>query len=462
MARHSLRFPLHFSPDALILTATNCHADPPSGSAAGPRKRALGSMPKKLSEKAIAALDAPEGKREAWLSDTEVVGLRVRAMAGAKTFYACWTDRATGERRREKLGAWGGITLEQAREAAQVILGDVAKGDDPQAKRAARRAEAEREKAERALTLAALVDDWAKLHLAGKRPRYAAEAVRAIKHAFARDLTKPAARLTRAEAVNVLDTLAKAGKVAIAGRTLAYARACYAWAAKRGKVPENPFAALPVAAGVTERERELSAEEIGKVWTAASRMPEPFGPFLCLLLLTLCRRDEVAGMRWSELSADLTTWTIPGARMKKGAAHVVALPEAARAALRTVKRRDGVDLVFTTTGKTPISGFAKAKASLDKAAKVSDWRLHDIRRTGVSALAAMGFNPVVADKLLAHQPSTLHGAAKTYQRYDFADERRRALEAWAAHVVRCGGGKGEAEASTVADLAASRARRKRA
>lgn len=417
-------------------------------------------MPR-LTEKAIAALTIPDGKREAWLSDHEVAGLRVRAMAGAKTFYAAWTDRATGERRRERLGAWGGITLEQARDAARAILGDVAKGDDPKAKRAVRKAAAERDKAERALTLETLVDDWDKLHLSGKRPRYATEAVRAIKHAFARELAKPAARLTRAEAVNVLDALAKAGKVAIVGRTLAYARACYAWAQKRGKVAINPFAGLPIPAGVVARERALSDEELGRVWTATGTMGEPFGPFLRVLLLSLCRRDEVAGMRWSELSPDLATWMIPGARMKRGAAHVVALPEAARAALRTVKRIEGQDLVFTTTGKTPVSGFTKAKAKLDEAAQVTGWRLHDIRRTGVSALAKMGFNPVVADKLLAHQPSTLHGAARVYQRHDFADERARALDAWASHVLRCADKKEEAEASKVADLAETRARRKR-
>ena len=68
-----------------------------------------------------------------------------------------------------------------------------------------------------------------------------------------------------------------------------------------------------------------------------------------------------------------------------------------------MKRVKGQDLIFSTTGKTPVSGFTKAKAGLDKAAKVKDWRLHNIRRTGVSALAAMGFNPVVADMLLARQ-----------------------------------------------------------
>lgn len=392
-------------------------------------------MPR-LTEKAIAALTIPSGKREAWLSDAEVIGLRVRAMAGGKTLYACWTDRATGERRRERLGIWGSITLDQARGAARAILGEIAKGDDPKAKREARRVAAETAKAEAALTLAALVDDWAALHLAHKRPRYAAEAVRAMKVAFADDLKRPAARLTKAEVVAVLDGLTKAGHAAMAGRTLAYGRACFTWAVKRGRLPSNPFAGVPVAAGIVARERVLSTEEVGRIWNAAKGMSEPWGPLFRVLLLTLARREEVAGMRWSELSADLSTWTIPGARMKRGQAHIVALPEPAREALHAVTRIKGQDLVFSTTGKTPVSGFTKAKAALDKAAKVTDWRLHDIRRSGVSALAAMGFNPVIADLLLAHKPATLSTVAQVYQRHDYAEERARALEGWAVHVLR--------------------------
>ncbi len=405
-------------------------------------------MPK-LTEKAIAALTIPTGKREAWLSDAEVGGLRVRAMAGGKTFYACWTDRATGERRRERLGTWGSITLEKAREAARTILGDVAKNIDPAAVRQERREAAATAKAEAALTLATLVDDWAALHLAHKRPRYAAEAVRAIRHAFDKHLNRPAAKLSKAEVVTVLDALTKAGHAAMAGRTLAYGRACYTWAVKRGRLPGNPFSGVPVAAGVVARERVLSAEEVGRIWNAAKGMGEPWGPLFRVLLLTLARREEVAAMRWSELSADLSTWTIPGARMKRGAAHVVALSEPARAALRVVTRIKGQDLVFSTTGKTPVSGFTKAKAALDKAAKVTDWRLHDFRRSGVSALAAMGFNPVVADLLLAHRPATLSTVARTYQRHDYAAEREAALIAWAAHVLRAAEAKEEADANVI-------------
>ena len=185
----------------------------------------------------------------------------------------------------------------------------------------------------------------------------------------------------------------------------------------------------------------LTDEELGRVWHAAAGMSYPWGPLFRLLLLTLARREEVAGMRWSELSPDLSSWTIPSARMKRGLPHVVALPPVATEALAEVPRIEGQDLVFSTTGRTPVSGFTKAKAALDRASGVTAWRLHDIRRTGVSALAAMGIDCIVADKLLAHQPSKLRGAARVYQRHDFAAERASALQTWASHIVRCAEGR---------------------
>ena len=65
---------------------------------------------------------------------------------------------------------------------------------------------------------------------------------------------------------------------------------------------------------------------------------------------------------------------------------------------------------------------------------MAPWRVHDLRRTGVTTLAALGFDSIVVDKLLAHQPAKLRGVAGVYQRYDFARERAAALDAWAAHV----------------------------
>ena len=109
-------------------------------------------------------------------------------------------------------------------------------------------------------------------------------------------------------------------------------------------------------------------------------------------------------------------------------------------------RRNGVDLVFTTNGRTPISGYSKGKKALDAAIAsddedreaISDWRVHDFRRTGVSKLAALGFDSIVVDMLLAHRPAKLRGVASIYQRHSFAAERARALGAWAEHVIGLG------------------------
>src|SRR4051812_23016985 len=136
---------------------------------------------------------------------------------------------------------------------------------------------------------------------------------------------------------------------------------------KRGRVFANAFQDLPVAASATDRDRVLTDAELSAVWTAASALPYPFGPFFRMAILTLQRREEVAGMRWSEISSDMKVWTIPGPRMKNGRRHDLHLSEAAVEILRTIPKPEGCDYVFSTTGKTPISGFSKGKAVLDTA-----------------------------------------------------------------------------------------------
>ena len=422
----------------------------------------------KFTDRLIGSLKVASGRKDRLIFDTACPGLGVRVTAkGTRSFLAQWTDPATRRKIREPIGVWGSITIEQAREAVRARLGAVAKGVDPRAERIRRREAAERELAETALTLDALIDEWQTLHLAHRRPRYAAEAAAAIRRGVPELLKRPAARISRTEAVNALDQIVKAGKVVTAGRTMAYARACFAWGKRRGKVPDNPFADLPISAGTTERERVLTDAEIADVWAASDTLPYPFGPFYKLATLTLQRREEVAGMRWPEIAPDLSRWTIPGSRMKNGKPHDVHLSEAARHVLRSIPRVDGCDLVFTTTAgrlsaasepngnrrhePSPISGFSQGKRYLDaaigkvrkenaskagrKCKTMTPWRVYDLRRTGVTTLAALGFDSIVVDKLLAHQPAKLRGVAAVYQRHDFARERAAALDAWAGHVT---------------------------
>jgi integrase len=405
----------------------------------------------KFSDRYLAGLKLEAGRKDRLVFDSECRGLGVRVTPKARAFIVQWTDPATKRKVREPIGVWGSITIEQARAAARARLGDVAKGINPREARLRVKRDAERERAEMALSFDALVEEWAALHLIHRRERYRTEAIRAIRHAFPDLLKLPAARITRVDAVNALDKLVRAGRSAMAGRTLAYARAAFQWAQKRGKVPHNPFLGLPIVTASKARERVLSDGELAEVWSAVDALGYPFGPFFKLAILTLQRRAEVAGTRWSEISDDLGVWTVPGSRMKNGRPHDVHLSEAARETLRLIPRIDGCDFVFSTTGRTPVSGISKAKVTLDaaiikarrdaaekaerKPTPLVPWRIHDLRRSGVSTLARLGFDSIVVDKILAHAPAKLLGVAAVYQRHDFARERAAALDAWAAHVL---------------------------
>lgn len=442
-------------------------------------------MPK-LTERFLTGFVPPPGAKDRLAFDTETRGLGVRAYSAVerledgtkrpcveRMFLVQWTDPATKRKAREPLGLFGAITLEQARTAAKARLGRVAAGFDPKAEREARkaedtrrRAEAARAKAEAAFTLDTLIADWERLHLAGRRPRYAAEATRALRLAFKPHLDGAAAVLGHETVVGVLDDLARQGKAATARLTLAYGRACYGWAVKRRRLAANPFAGLPVAeAGSRSRDRVLTDAELGEVWRALEKVPSPHGPMIRLALLTLARRDEVAGMTWGEVAPDLSTWMQPAGRTKNGKPHVVHLSPAARQVLRGMLGAEqgkplpalpAADrLVFGVSENSAITAHSWAKRKLDaaiaaerkkaagegEAAPLVPWVLHDFRRCGVTWLAGAGFAPHVCDRLLNHISGTISGVAAVYQRNEFLPERKAALDAWAAHVLDVAEGK---------------------
>jgi integrase len=397
----------------------------------------------KLTEKIIAGLQCANGKKDRLVFDDAVQGLGLRISGkGAKNFLVQFTT-PTGGKRRLPLGGWGSITLEQARQAARSALGQVAAGRDPFADRKTDKENALKQSDGDKLTLAALLSDWLAIGLVDNRESYRREAIRAISLAFAPHLKRRADSLKRADAVRVLDGLVKAGKGPIASRTTAYARACYSWAVKRGRLVENPFANLPIPSANRSRDRVLNDAEIVAVYQGAASLGYPFGPLIQLLLLTAQRRDEVADMRWSEISSDQTTWTQPAERAKNHKGHVVHMSPEARAILATLPRRKDTDLIFTTNGRTAVSGFSKIKTRLDgviadgeQGEAIKDWRLHDFRRSCVTWLAGAGFNPAVADKILNHTTATsMTTVGQVYQRAEYLQERKQALEAWARHVT---------------------------
>ena len=388
----------------------------------------------KLTLNRIAALKCEAGRKDMLVFDSGQRGLGVRVTSGGgKTYLAQYNWH--GQKRRIPLGSCSAVPLANARDAVRAIMGDVAKGIDPAAER-------KKAAAHEALTLEALLSDWRALHLAAKRPRYAAEAVRALRNAFPRHLDLPAANLSRATVVKTLDSMARKGSVAMAACTAAYGKAAYGWAIKRGTLETNPFAGIPVAP-TTRRERVLTDDELAAMWRSTAS-PGPFNGIVRMLTLTGQRREEVAGMTWAEISDD--AWTIPANRAKNGRAHIVPLSAPVQELLHTVPRAG--DLVFPSL-KGPFNSWARAKAALDAKSGVTGWWLHDLRRTVATGLQRLGVRLEVTEQVLNHVSGSRAGIVGVYQRHDFATEKRTALEAWGKHVQAIAEGR-ETSANVIA------------
>ena len=155
-------------------------------------------------------------------------------------------------------------------------------------------------------------------------------------------------------------------------------------------------------------------------------------------------------MTRSEIDLDAKLWTMARERVKNDVAHIVPLSDMAVKLLGALPKIKSVEgFIFTTNGKTAISGFSRTKEQLDeaiadiqaKAAKpgqkpkpVAPWVFHDLRRTMATNLARIGQPIHVVEACLNHTSGTIRGVAKVYNRFDYAAEKRLALDAWARHL----------------------------
>src|SRR5262249_781804 len=109
-----------------------------------------------------------------------------------------------------------------------------------------------------------------------------------------------------------------------------------------------------------------------------------------------------------------------------------------------VKRKANVDLIFSTTGETAPSGWARAKRRLDavmasmakqeRDASIAPFRLHDLRRSAATHMAEIGIPPHIIEAALNDVSGHKGGVAGIYNRAAYAAEKKAALERWAAHV----------------------------
>ena len=367
--------------------------------------------------------------------DGTVPGLRLVVHPGGEKTYALFT-RVNGRLINHKIGSAAVLELAQARKEARRKLSEISGGQDPrEIKREAKRAELE--------TVEAVTERFVERYV---RPNNKSSKeierklnVEVLPHWGKRPINS----ITQRDVIDLLDSIVDRGGVgAQANRVLATIRRLFNWAIERGLINRSPTDRVKAPVPETPRDRVLNDSELALLLRATDQLGFPFGPYIKYLILTGARREEVAGMRWSELDRGLTAWILPRERTKNGNEHTIPLAPWAQSIIAGLPHIAGSDFVFTVNGRNSINGYSKAKrtldatiASLNGGAPIAPWRMHDLRRTMATGLARLGVQLPVVEKILNHISGSFAGVAGIYQRHDFADEKRQALEVWGRHVL---------------------------
>lgn len=254
--------------------------------------------------------------------------------------------------------------------------------------------------------------------------------------------TKALPAITRSDVVAVFDAMPPEQQ---AGRrnTFAILRRLFKWAISRGDLGRSPMEGMETPPPVKARDRWLTDDELRRVWNAAPSCHRCFGPIVRLLILTGQRREEVTGLTWQELNRSAKLWRLPGPRTKNGEPHDVPLSELAVAVLDAVaggEKWPKRGVVFTTGKGGPFTAHSRGKDKLDAVLAGDDdqpfapWRLHDLRRTLATGLQRLGVRFEVTEAVLNHLSGSRSGVAGVYQRYEWTEEKRSALDAWGEHI----------------------------
>jgi integrase len=218
-------------------------------------------------------------------------------------------------------------------------------------------------------------------------------------------------------------------------------RAFYRYCAANHLIDRSPMADMEPPAASKARERVLSQDELKRAYTAAIAGNTAFHRIIALCLLTGQRRGEIARLERSWLKDDLIT--IPSTVTKNGRTHTFPIGLQAKAVLETIPEVS--DHYFfpaareSVKGKpaTVFNGWGKPKTAFDRESRVNDWTIHDIRRCVSSGMAALGINQVVVEKLLNHvSGGSLSQIAAIYNRHQYLDEMREAVEKWERYLAR--------------------------
>lgn len=368
-------------------------------------------MVQKLTDAAVRA--APEGVHY----DGSFPGFGVRVGKKRQTFFVI-----IGGGRRQTIGSYPTVSLADARVAARRIVAEKTLGKVKPTHTA--------------------FDDAAQQFLdytaSHARPRTLREYTRIVKRHY------PFGRQSIAD-IQPKDILKRLNGLAPSEKEHAFrvGRTLFAWAMRRHMIDTSPFTRMEAPPTGKSRERVLADDELAKVFKTALAGDTPFHRIVALLCLTAQRRSEIGGLQWSWIDDEQRFIELPGTITKNKLAHLFPYGSLAQQVLDSVPRLS--DTYVFPAGRianektTVFNGWGKPKERFDKECGVSDWTLHDIRRTVSSGMAALKVPQMHVEKLLNHISgggTSQSPIARIYNRYQYLEEMREAIAKWENYLAK--------------------------
>jgi integrase len=414
-----------------------------------------------LTDRQIRTATVRKGLNQLDLRDQQVRGLVLRVYtSGVRVWFLFYRRKEDNRRRIYKLGEYPGVSLARARDLAEIELGKIAAGEDPQAEREEIRTHSPTE----------TVADLAAVYLAEyaaveKRPAgYRMDRWQLDTYVLPRWGRRLVTGITKGDVQQLLEDVAS-GKLAARGKPTKVAprnlkallSKLFDWAADRGVVPGNPAAGVRLPSAVREhlkrggRDRVLTDAEILTLWEAldgveADPRNKSQGAVTAaafrLILLTAQRPGEVLSMRWSDIEDD-TWWVVPAEVAKNGEANRVYLSPQVREILSGLRPLTGASewvLESRRRRGCPLTTVKTARLAIVRRTGMRHWTPHDLRRTAASKMSAQGVPRRVLQAILNHRDRSV---TAIYDRYSLDRERREALTAWGRRVEEIVGGGGQ-------------------
>jgi integrase len=366
-----------------------------------------------------------------------------------------WPRSATGKRQCVTHGRYPLMTLEDARDAHIEVLRKLKKGINPLDER-----RQERQQSELPDDFKAVAERWYEKNKPGKSNSWLKANRRYLDAAYpyigGRKIKEIAAR----DISNIITPVEQKGKGVTAEKMrLTYVMVFDYAAGKEFLIASgaNPARVLSVDVPDTKHHPHLSIAEVPPFLKAveADSAAEQVKLAVNLLFLTLTRKMELCGAKWTELDLDAARWEIPAERMKGKRPHIVPLSSQAVTLFRKLKElAKGSEFVFPRPGRANQHiTDGKLNEVFRRTGYAGKATPHGCRSTASTALNEMGFNADHIERQLSHVEADEVRAS--YNHADYMIERTRMLQAWADAIDRLCAGKPLVEAGKVIQLHAA-------